>query len=141
MNYSFSGHRFRPIHDFGYVALDIIDLIAEDSGTYICRASNLVGVDETRVTLTCRSSAQIVTSTQNEVGLEQIHYLEDRARYQRREDVEETTSQAPIFTTSLKNCDIKEGQRAHFECRIIPVSDPTMKVEWFHNNVPLKSGM
>ncbi|CAH0765342.1 unnamed protein product [Bemisia tabaci] len=134
------GHRFRPIHDFGYVALDIIDLIAEDSGTYICRASNLVGVDETRVTLTCRSSAQIVTSTQNEVGLEQIHYLEDRARYQRREDVEETTSQAPIFTTSLKNCDIKEGQRAHFECRIIPVSDPTMKVEWFHNNVPLKSG-
>ena len=34
------GHRFRPIHDFGYVALDIVGLISEDSGTYTCRAVN-----------------------------------------------------------------------------------------------------
>jgi hypothetical protein len=85
-------------------------------------------------------SAQILTGTQNESGLEQIQYLEDRSRYQRSEFIEETTKQAPIFTTSLKQIDIKEGQRAHFECRLIPVSDPTMKVEWFHNNVPVKSG-
>nr|CAD7404271.1 unnamed protein product [Timema cristinae] len=134
------GHRFRPIHDFGYVALDIIDLIAEDSGTYTCRAVNLVGADETTCNLICRSSAQILTSTQNEMGLEQIQYLEDRSRYQRSEYTEETTKQAPTFTTSIKNISIKESQRAHFECRLIPVSDPTMKVEWFHNNVPLKSG-
>lgn len=81
-----------------------------------------------------------MTGTQNETGLEQIQYLEDRSRYQRSEFIEETTKQAPIFTTSLKHIDIKEGQRAHFECRLIPVSDPTMKVEWFHNNVPVKSG-
>jgi hypothetical protein len=53
--FPFTGHRFRPIHDFGYVALDIIDLIAEDSGTYTCRAVNLVGADETTCTLICRS--------------------------------------------------------------------------------------
>jgi len=53
--FEFAGHRFRPIHDFGYVALDIIDLIAEDSGTYTCRAVNLVGADETTCTLVCRS--------------------------------------------------------------------------------------
>lgn len=134
------GHRFRPIHDFGYVALDIIDLIAEDSGTYTCRATNFIGVDETTCVLRCRQSGQIITSTQNEQGLQQIQHLEDRSRYQRREDVEETTTQAPIFTTSLKNIHIKEGQRAHFECRLIPVSDSTMKVEWFHNNQALKSG-
>ena len=81
-----------------------------------------------------------MTDTQNETGLEQIHYLEDRSKYQRREDVEETTTQAPIFTTSLNNVEIKEGQRAHFECRLIPVSDTTMKVEWFHNNSPVKAG-
>lgn len=74
------------------------------------------------------------------MGLEQIQYLEEKSRYNRREDIEETTTQAPIFTTSLKHCDIKEGQRAHFECRLIPVSDNTMKVEWFHNNVPIKFG-
>ncbi|KAI5701651.1 hypothetical protein M8J75_011738 [Diaphorina citri] len=134
------GHRFRPIHDFGYVALDIIDTIPEDSGTYTCRAVNLVGFAEVQATLQCRGSAGILTSTQNETGLEQIQYLEDKSKYQRGEYIEETTTQAPIFTTSLKNCEIKEGQRAHFECRLIPVSDNTMKVEWFHNNVPIKSG-
>lgn len=134
------GHRFRPIHDFGYVALDIVDLIAEDSGTYTCRAVNAIGSDETTCTLQCSVSATIQTGTQNESGLQQIHYLEDRSKYQRSEEVEEVTKQVPIFTTSLKNVEIKEGQRAHFECRLIPVSDPTMKVEWYHNNVPVKSG-
>ncbi|XP_063986913.1 titin isoform X6 [Diachasmimorpha longicaudata] len=134
------GHRFRPIHDFGYVALDVIDLIAEDSGTYTCRAVNLVGSDEVTCVLTCRSTAQILTNTQNEIGLERIHYLEDRSKYRRHEDIEETTTQAPIFTTSLKNVEIKEGQRAHFECRLIPVSDATMTVQWYHNNVPVKAG-
>lgn len=52
---TFTGHRFRPIHDFGYVALDIVDLIAEDSGTYTCRAVNLMGSDETTCNLECRS--------------------------------------------------------------------------------------
>lgn len=51
-----TGHRFRPIHDFGYVALDIIDVIEEDTGTYTCRAVNLLGVDETSCHLTCRST-------------------------------------------------------------------------------------
>lgn len=134
------GHRFRPIHDFGYVALDIVDLIAEDSATYTCRAVNAVGADETTCSLNCRSSEQILTATQNEAGLEQIHYLEDRSKYSRSEVIDEVTRQAPVFTTSLKNIEIKEGQRAHFECRLIPVSDPTMKVEWYHNNVELKSG-
>lgn len=82
-----------------------------------------------------------MTDTQNEIGLEQIHQLEDRSKFHRPDVEEEVTTQAPIFTSSLKNCDIKEGQRAHFECRLIPVSDTTMKVEWFHNNVPIKSGM
>lgn len=40
------GSRFRLIHDFGYVALDINDLIEEDSGVYTCVATNLMGKDE-----------------------------------------------------------------------------------------------
>lgn len=134
------GHRFRPIHDFGYVALDIVDLISEDSGTYTCRATNMIGTDETMCTLQCHGGEKILQNSQNEAGLEQIHYLEDKTRYRRHEEIDETTKQAPTFTTSLKNVEIKEGQRAHFECRLIPVSDPTMKVEWYHNNMALKSG-
>ena len=58
------GSRFRPIHDFGYVALDIIGLIAEDSGVYTYRAQNAVGVDETTINFSCKSSKQIVTSSE-----------------------------------------------------------------------------
>lgn len=47
------GHRFRPIHDFGYVALDIKGVISEDSGTYTCRATNLMGSDEFSLQLQC----------------------------------------------------------------------------------------
>jgi hypothetical protein len=34
-----SGHRFRPVYDFGYAALDILYAYPEDSGTYtiVCR--------------------------------------------------------------------------------------------------------
>ena len=49
------GHRFRPIHDFGYVAMDIVGLINEDSGTYTIRATNNVGSCEDTVTLNCKS--------------------------------------------------------------------------------------
>ena len=49
------GHRFRPIHDFGYVALDIIDTINEDSGIYTCRATNLMGTCECQAQLSCFS--------------------------------------------------------------------------------------
>ena len=66
--------------------------------------------------------------------------LEDRSKYMRTEQIEETTKQAPVFTTSLKNIEIVEGQRAHFELRLIPTSDPTMKVQWFFNGVAVKSG-
>lgn len=134
------GHRFRPIHDFGYVALDIIDLIAEDSGTYMCRAVNLVGVDEIAVQLICRGSQQILTCSQNEMGLEQIQYLEEKSRQTRSDFGDDMPSQAPTFTTSLKHIEIKEGQRAHFECRLIPVSDSTLRVEWYHNDAPVKAG-
>ena len=52
------GHRFRPIHDFGYVALDIKDLIPEDSGSYTCRATNLVGSAESNFEVLCKSKTQ-----------------------------------------------------------------------------------
>ena len=53
---------------------------------------------------------------------------------------EETTAQAPVFTSSPKSVDVREGQKAHFEARIIPVSDPTLRIEWFFNGQPIKQG-
>jgi hypothetical protein len=38
-----TGHRFRTTHDFGYVALDVLYTYADDSGTYMAKATNLLG--------------------------------------------------------------------------------------------------
>lgn len=58
---------------------------------------------------------------------------------QRPEIPEPVTRQRPVFTQPLQNIDsISEAQTAHFECRLIPVGDPTLKVEWFRNEKPLE---
>ena len=57
------GHRFRPLHDFGYVALDIMDTISDDSGVYTCRATNLAGTCEIQARLICHSKQIILLVT------------------------------------------------------------------------------
>ena len=77
--------------------------------------------------------------TESKSQMSQFQALEQK---QSRHEIyqEETTAQAPVFTSSMKSIEVKEGQRAHFECRIIPVSDPTLKIQWFLNGQPIKQG-
>lgn len=49
--------------------------------------------------------------------------------------------QPPKFLTQPKDLTLPENSLAHFECRLTPVNDPTMKVEWFHNGKTLITGM
>lgn len=119
------------------MALDILHLIAEDSGLYSCRATNAKGSDEVQVRLNVSSSKSIIQASQ--VNIEKLQYIEDKSSKKFKYD-EEVTTQSPVFTTSLKNVEIKEGQRAHFESRIIPVSDETLTVQWFKDGNPVLIG-
>lgn len=50
------------------------------------------------------------------------------------------TFQRPVFTQPLQNLDnLTENETAHFECRLIPVGDPNLKVEWFRNEKPIET--
>jgi len=94
------------------------------------------------------AAARIITESSNQQA--QFAHLEQRQQQQQAHhstlytgdeaDDGEATQQAPVFTTPLRDVAIREGQRAHFECRIIPVSDPNLKVEWLHNGQPIKQG-
>lgn len=53
---------------------------------------------------------------------------------------EEDTGKPPEFVTTPSDLVLTENSLAHFECRLIPVNDPSMRVEWFHNGKPLSAG-
>ena len=77
--------------------------------------------------------------SESRTEMSQFQYLEQKTST-KIEQGEETTAQAPVFTSSPKSIEVMEGQKAHFEARIIPVSDPSLKVEWFLNGQPIKQG-
>merc|ERR1712079_888710 len=56
--------RFTPIYDFGYVAMNFGWVYPEDSGEYICRATNQYGSDETRAIIKCSGKTGIVYESQ-----------------------------------------------------------------------------
>lgn len=49
--YYFSGSRATSIFQFGFIALDLISIVKEDSGEYVCRVISSTGVAESRATL------------------------------------------------------------------------------------------
>lgn len=68
-----AGSRFKMIHDFGFVALDILHTIPEDSGVYVCRATNPLGVAETQGALVCHGKhAQVWAIRLDSSGLTNV---------------------------------------------------------------------
>lgn len=87
------------------------------------------------------AKAALQLETQHEAALQKLRQLEDTSKYQRREEEETLATQAPHFTTQLNGpTELVEGQSAHYECRIEPYPDSTLKVEWLHNGKPLTTG-
>jgi len=134
-----SASRFHITFDFGYVALDITHAVPEDAGEYSVRAINSLGECVSKIKLKVIAKGSIISESQRPEAMEKIGRLEQPAP-KRPEEAEPQTLQRPVFTQPLQNIDnIGEGATAHFECRLIPVNDPTMKVEWFRNEKPLET--
>ncbi|PAV62890.1 hypothetical protein WR25_23783 isoform D [Diploscapter pachys] len=130
------GSRIRTIHDFGYVGLEFLHVHPEDTGTYICRATNAAGTAETSFPLECKSRRNIYLDTHHESSWQKIQEMENRQEI--REPSPELKFDPPQFTEQLKDVDgVPEGAGIRLECRLIPINDPTMKVVWTHNGNPL----
>lgn len=130
--YFSEGSRANSTFQFGFIALDLISIIIEDSGEYVCRVTNTAGVAESRAVLRVSQKPAIEKSTQHPSSLEYIQNLEDYSKYQRSESIEEATTNKPQFIRPLQDLgNLEEGMNAHFEAQLTPVSDPTMRVEWY----------
>ena len=133
------GHRFRTTYDFGFVALDILYAYPEDSGTYTCVAKNVLGETKTQCSLQVSGKSGLMLDTMDRDRLTQLRNLENRER-SRQEEVEQAVTK-PVFTTPLNNVDgAPEGGHVHLECRLEPVNDPNLKVDWFLNGKEIKYG-
>lgn len=53
LRYFVLGSRIKTLSDFGYVVMDISFVHAEDSGDYVCVATNKYGSDATKCTIQC----------------------------------------------------------------------------------------
>jgi hypothetical protein len=130
--------RIHTLCDFGYVALDIGQLIESDAGTYTCKVKNKFGEATSSVTLSIAGQGTLDTSSVRPEGLGKIKALESKQQRKASEDIK--TFQKPVFTQPLKNLLKEENQQCHFSCTLIPVGDPTMKIEWFKDNQKIANG-
>jgi hypothetical protein len=135
-----SASRFHSTYDFGYVSLDIDHVVPEDAGQYTVRAVNKLGEATSSINLNVQGKSSIILDSQRPEGMDKIRQLEEHQPFQRPDIPDLVTRQRPVFTQPLQNIDsIAEGQNAHFECRVIPVNDGTMKIEWFRNDKALET--
>jgi len=132
------GSRIKPMYDFGFVSLDVQDLIAEDSGIYTCKAENKFGQAQSQIQLNIVSKSSIETSSQHLDSLDKIKSLESPHKRQRLE--ESAALEKPRFMKPLNNVNIVEGTPVHLESTLLPIGDTTMEVSWFKDGFPLPTG-
>ena len=90
-----------------------------------------------------KTEAQLTTISKNDADFQSktwnsIQQME-QSKSMKVTTQEETVSTSQItFVSQLKGTNIiLEGQHAHFECRLEPQNDPSLKIEWTHNGRPL----
>ncbi|KJH46032.1 immunoglobulin I-set domain protein [Dictyocaulus viviparus] len=135
-----AAHRFRPMFDFGYVALDILYAYPEDSGTYTLVARNELGEAQCSLELLVGSEKALYLDPHHPEGLQRIQELEQDRRQGLPEIEDRTCDTAPQILGDLHDIVLNELDDIHLDVEVTPVHDPTMTVEWFVNDHPLITG-
>lgn len=140
-----TGSRIKTINDFGFVILEVAGCYQRDSGLYTCKATNKHGKASVSCKLQVRGRQGIILEPQLpnnfRTGTESIQKLEEALHKKEEIMTDEEKPDPPRFIVELKDVlDVQEGGPIHFDCRVEPVSDPTMRIDWFHNGRPFATG-
>merc|ERR1712012_394242 len=133
--------RFTPIYDFGYVAMNFGWVYPEDSGEYICRATNAYGSDETRAIIKCSGKTGIVYESQLPKGMMSIEKIREmESGWQRAPELLETEQEKfkPCFVTKPEAVSTTEGGSARLCCRVTGYPKP--RVMWLINGHTVING-
>ncbi|CAB1414348.1 unnamed protein product [Pleuronectes platessa] len=122
-----------------------------DSAWYTATAINKAGRDTTR----CRVNVEVdFTAPQAErrliitkgtykakeiapPELEPLHLRYGQEQWEEGDLYDKEKQQKPLFKKKLTSIRMKRFGPAHFECRLTPIGDPIMVVEWLHDGKPL----
>ena len=142
-----SGTKFIPTYEFGIVKLVINDALLRDAGMFKCTATNNKGMASTSGTLHILTEADGGVSTKalhpsGKAGLDAIEKVELSASGKLPSSVEEeSVYQAPRFTTDLPaEIQLNPEEELKLECSVEPKNDSYLKINWYHNGLPLATG-
>ncbi|KAF6361715.1 hypothetical protein mRhiFer1_009942 [Rhinolophus ferrumequinum] len=137
----------------GEAALKIDSTVSQDSAWYTATAINKAGRDTTR----CKVNVEVEfaepeperrliiprgTYRAKEIAapeLEPLHLRYGQEQWEEGDLYDKEKQQKPFFKKKLTSLRLKRIGPAHFECRLTPIGDPTMVVEWLHDGKPLEA--
>ncbi|XP_035302232.1 titin isoform X4 [Cricetulus griseus] len=137
----------------GEAALKIDSTLGQDSAWYTATAINKAGRDTTR----CKVNVEVEfaepeperkliiprgTYRAKEIAapeLEPLHLRYGQEQWEEGDLYDKEKQQKPFFKKKLSSLRLKRFGPAHFECRLTPIGDPTMVVEWLHDGKPLEA--
>ncbi|KFV66309.1 Titin, partial [Dryobates pubescens] len=137
----------------GAAALKIESTARQDAAWYTATAINKAGRDTTR----CKVNVEVEhvepeperkliipkgTYKAKEIAapeLEPLHLRYGQEQWEEGDLYDKEKQQKPFFKKKLTSLRLKQFGPAHFECRLTPIGDPTMVVEWLHDGKPLEA--
>lgn len=133
-----NSHRYVTTQDFGFASLNILYIYPEDSGIYTLVLRNATGEARSSIEVQCEQKGGTMTESFHPSSIQRIIELES-SRPAPEERPEEPKGAPQIVTPLPPSLDkIHETQTLHLEAQILPVNDPSLKIEWFHDGAPLK---
>ena len=98
----------------------------DDAGIYVCKAKNPYGEAVTTCQIKIEDSPWLKTDSMRPEALPKIQQLEAP----RDVTVPETEVEydGPLILGHLNNLELNEGESGHFECKVEPYKDPTLKI-------------
>ena len=137
-----TGSRIQASYDFGFVTLDIMQCVAEDSGMYVLTANNLAGQSSSSFALRVTDEQGLLLDTMHPESFKKLQELEQhKGRASINVDEELSASQPPVFMKQLAEIGlVTEGKSVHLAAQVEPKNDPNLKIEWELNGCVISTG-
>ena len=143
-----SGSKFIPSMDFGFVRLEIKDVLSNNTGILKVIATNDRGSSSSSGSLKLSLKSGDGPNTNSlhpsgHTGITAIEKLEKSVSLKLQDSPEITTNNsiAPHFTTDLPaEHHIGADNIIQLDCKVEPKEDSNLRIDWYHNGIPITAG-